>query len=85
MVYVDDAKLKFGRMTMCHMIADTTDELVAMADKLGVARKWIQAAETYREHFDVCVTMRAKAVAAGAVEITQRDLGIMLRARRLAG
>ena len=60
MVYVDDAKLKFGRMTMCHMVADTTAELLAMADTIGVARKWIQGAGTYREHFDVCLAMRAR-------------------------
>lgn len=85
MVYVDDAKIKFGRMTMCHMIADTTAELLSMADTIGLDRKWIQDAGTYREHFDVCLSMRAKAVASGAEEITQRDLGLILRARRLAG
>jgi hypothetical protein len=27
---------------MCHMWADTLDELMAMADRIGVARRWIQ-------------------------------------------
>ena len=41
-VYVDDVEHSFGQMLMCHMWADTLDELMAMVDKIGVARKWIQ-------------------------------------------
>lgn len=80
-VYVDDMRAPFGRMTMCHMVADTHDELVAMADRIGVARKWIQKAGEAEEHFDVCLSARAKAVAAGAVEIRWRDLPTWLRER----
>ena len=82
MVYVDDARLPFGRMTMCHMVADSTAELLAMADAIGVKRKWIQSAGTHREHFDICLAKRSLAIKAGAVEITQRDLGRMLIKRR---
>ena len=42
-VYVDDMRANFGRMKMCHMIADTIDELHTMADRIGVARRWFQA------------------------------------------
>ncbi len=38
-VYVDDMEAEFGNMIMCHMIADTHDELIAMADAIGVDRK----------------------------------------------
>ena len=82
MVYVDDARLPFGRITMCHMVADSTAELLAMADAIGVKRKWIQSAGTHREHFDICLAKRSLAIKAGAVEITQRDLGRMLIKRR---
>lgn len=74
-VYVDDMKAKFGRMIMCHMAADTEQELHAMADKIGVARKWYQG-----DHYDVCLAMRAKAVEFGAKEITWMQLGCKARA-----
>lgn len=73
-VYVDNMRAKYGRMTMCHMIADTTSELLAMADAVGVQRKWIQRVGTHEEHFDVCLDKRRRAVERGAIEITQREL-----------
>ena len=85
-VYVDDMHLspmgRLGRMKMSHMIADSTDELLAMADRIGLARRWLQAAGTPREHFDVSMCLRKKAVAAGAVEITMRELAMRCRERR---
>ena len=81
-VYVDNMQAQFGRMKMCHMIADSTEELLAMADRLGVARKWIQSAGTAREHFDIAMSKRALAVEAGAVEVTMKELARMTRARR---
>lgn len=69
MVYVDDMYATFGQMKMCHMLADTTRELNAMADRIGVKRKWIQNPGTYLEHYDICMSKRKLAVAAGAKEI----------------
>jgi hypothetical protein len=83
-VYVDDMQAPFGRMVMCHMVADSTEELLAMADRIGVQRKWIQKAGTHHEHFDIALSKRAAAVAAGAVEITSSQLGRMLIAKREA-
>jgi hypothetical protein len=73
-VYVDDMRAPFRRMIMCHMAADTTDELNAMADKIGVQRKWIQYPGTWKEHYDICLEMRAKAIQFGAVPITKLQL-----------
>jgi len=85
-VYVDDmhkvAMGQLGRMKMCHMIADSTDELLAMADAIGVNRKWIQFAGTPREHFDIASSKRALAVQQGAIEITMRELAMKTRAKR---
>ncbi len=74
MVYIDSVNLPFGRMIMCHMVADTKDELLSMADKIGVSRKWIQKEGTHHEHFDICLSKKAKAIKLGAKEITFREM-----------
>ena len=56
-VYVDDMRANYGRMVMCHMIADTDAELHAMAAKIGVQRKWWQSPEkTSGSHYDIAIT-----------------------------
>lgn len=82
MVYVDTMEAQFGRMTMCHMIADTTEELLEMADKIGVQRKWIQYPGTYREHFDIAKGKKALALMNGAKLITWTEYGRMVHARK---
>lgn len=81
-VYVDNMQAPYGRMVMCHMLADTSDELHAMAERIGVARRWVQYPGTAKEHFDICQSKRAKAVAAGAVEIDVRDMARIVRQKR---
>ena len=81
-VYVDDMEAPFGRMIMCHMIADTDDELHAMATRIGVARRWHQAPPKHDSHYDIAKTKRALAVANGAVEISLRQLAAMSCYRR---
>lgn len=65
-----------------HMVADTSEELLAMADKIGVQRKWLQKAGTHHEHFDIALTKRKRAVEAGAKEVTRLELGKIIRAKR---
>ena len=62
-------------MVMCHMTADTHRELVAMADRIGVQRKWIQHRGTWEEHFDICKSKRELAVRCGAIELDKRAAG----------
>ena len=81
-VYVDTMRAAFGRMVMCHMIADSREELDAMADAIGVQRKWIQHAGTHLEHFDVSLTKKAAAIQRGAIEISMRELAAKCRAKR---
>lgn len=85
-VWVDDMWStpmgRFGRMKMSHMIADSRIELLRMADRIGLSRRWLQHPGTHNEHFDVSLDMRRRAVEAGAVEITMRELALRIRARR---
>lgn len=67
-VYVDNMRHRLGRLVFCHMLADTESEMHAMASAIGVARRWYQG-----DHYDICLKMRARAVAHGAVEITMRE------------
>lgn len=88
MVVIDDMHLtpmgRFGRMKMCHMLADTDEELLVMAERIGVARRWHQYPGQHpRSHFDIAMSKRALAVAAGAVEITMRQTGHITMRRRL--
>ena len=82
-VYVDSMRARFGRMVMCHMMADTSEELHMMADRIGVARRWVQHAGTHREHYDIVLSKRALAVRYGAVELDAHALGELLRRRRM--
>lgn len=75
-VFVDNMEAPYRGMLMCHMIADTTEELLEMCDKIGVQRKWIQDYGTAREHFDICISKKKKAIEFGAVEITMRELAL---------
>lgn len=85
-VYVDDMKAAYGRMVMCHMLADTDDELHAMADRIGVSRRWWQSpAKTSGSHYDIALSKRALAVRAGAVEITWLQASAMNLRRRITG
>lgn len=85
-VYVDNMRAPFGRMFMCHMIADTDDELHAMADRIGVARRWWQSpAKTSGSHYDIALSKRKLAIDHGAIEIDARQLAAMNTRRRLTG
>lgn len=81
-VYVDDMEAKFGRMIMCHMMADSKEELLAMVDAIGVNRRWIQKEGTIYEHFDVSLSMKRRAIDRGAVQLTRRELYMKMREKQ---
>lgn len=85
-VYVDDMEAVYGRMKMCHMLADSDEELHAMAARIGVAQKWWQSPlKTSGSHYDIALTKKALALAAGAKAITYREAGAMNTRRRATG
>lgn len=82
MVYIDNFDAPYGNMTMCHMVADTTQELLDMVDRIGVKRKWVQYPGTPNEHFDICLAKKKLALSAGAMEISARDYARFVNARK---
>ncbi len=75
-VYVDDVRHKYGNMIMCHLWADSEEELLAMVDTIRVDRKWIQGHPTLSfgkhksaswVHFDIAQSKKALAIRAGAI------------------
>lgn len=80
-VYVDAGLYPYGRMVMCHMAADTVEELHAMADEIGLKRRWLQDSKR-RPHYDICKQMRVEAVRAGAIEISSKEMVLLLRRLR---
>ncbi len=76
-VYVDNAKIAFGRMKICHMMADTPEELHGMAEKIGMIRNWFQDKRV--PHYDVCMKRKALAIKSGAIEINRRQTVELMR------
>lgn len=96
MIYIDDMnhKASVGRHSSkrwFHMISDPPDddELKNFAARIGLNPKHIQSkrrGKFIESHFDVTAGMKKKALAAGAQQITARDLVLkMLAVRRLRG
>jgi hypothetical protein len=84
-VYVDSMRAKFGRMVMCHMIADSDEELHAMANRIGVRRHWHQAPPKHDSHYDIALSKRAMAIQHGAEAITWLECSAMVLRRRATG
>ena len=77
-VYVDNLNAQYGRMIMCHMMADSLDELHQMADKIGINRKWFQNKPRF-PHYDIAKSKKALAIQHGAVEVTPQQLVTIMR------
>jgi len=89
-VYLDDwrqpARLGPVDDRWSHLVADTDEELHAFAARLGMKRAWFQHKEgrPHQAHYDVPERSRRVALELGAVPITWRQLGRMIRLRRSA-
>lgn len=70
-VYVDTAIHPLRGRLMCHMFSPDLDELHAMADLIGMQRRWFQNPATMTvswPHYDIDETLRSLAVGFGAIE-----------------
>jgi hypothetical protein len=65
------------------MIADTIPELKAFAVSIGMHEQWFQPKSS--PHFDLTEELRARAVAAGAVELDRRAFVTKLQELRANG
>ncbi len=72
-VYVDTMQAPFKGMLMCHMIADSEEELHAMAAAIGMQRKWYQG-----DHYDISMERKQLAIEKGAREIGRRELAALV-------
>lgn len=68
------------KYVMCHMVADTDEELFEMVDKIGVSRRWHQG-----DHFDITQSKKRIALQLGAVPIPLRTLALMMAVKRKTG
>jgi len=59
------------------MIADTEAELHAMAERVGLRREWYQG-----DHYDLHPATRTRALAAGAKEMSTREMARRVCAER---
>jgi len=76
-VYVDKPIHKYRRMIMCHMMADSIEELHEMADKIGINRKWFQPKSS--PHYDVCTSKRKLAIMNGAEEADRNKIVMLIK------
>lgn len=69
-VYVDDAVHPWRGRRWAHLLADTLDELHAMAALLDIPRRAFQDKRS-GAHYDVPADLRERAIALGAVPISR--------------
>jgi len=88
-VFVDDWRqpATVGRVEgrWSHLVGDDEAELHAFALRLGLRRAWFQEhpGRAYRDHYDVTDALRMAAIELGATPVTWRDMGRLMRQRRV--
>lgn len=75
-VYVGVPMWPYRNWIMCHMFADTEEELDDMADKIGLLRSWKQCNKERKAgtvgaliHYDIAESKRALAIKNGAIAL----------------
>ena len=78
-VYIDNFQAAYRNMIMCHMIADTLNELHDMAEAIGIHRRHFQNKNRHHPHYDICRSKRELAIKLGAIELDCRELVLKLK------
>jgi hypothetical protein len=75
-VYVGVPMWPYLNWTMCHMVADTEEELDEMAKKIGLRLAWKQGNEERKKgtvgalvHYDIAESKRRLAISNGAIAL----------------
>jgi hypothetical protein len=74
-----DAGLRYTEF--CHLLADSRDELHAIAAAVGMPR-WTFQDHPWRWHYDLPEHLRPRAVELGAREVTMHVVGALLKQRK---
>lgn len=86
MVYVDDMRARFRAMTCCHLLADTDEELHALAAQLDLQRGWHQQPpHASYSHYDLAWSKRRLAIRLGAQAITWDQASAMVARCKATG
>lgn len=87
-IYVDRAIWERWDRHWCHLLADDedADDLHAFAAAIGCKRQRFQSKprRPWVDHYDIDEERRAKAVAAGAIELTRREVCELVARKRAA-
>ena len=67
-----------------HLYADSDEELLAFAKRIGLKKRWAQKLGTPKAHFDVTRRKRTEAIAVGAIELPRGDESALILARIMA-
>lgn len=77
-VYVDDAVTLWRGQRWAHLMADTLEQLHAMAAQLDIPRRAFQDKRS-GAHYDVSAALRERAIALGALPISRHVDRVLVR------
>ncbi len=76
------ARVRGKSVLSAHLMASTTDELIAFAARIGLREEWIQYRGERKEHFDLMGQAKCdQALAAGAEMVDRRTFVERMNAR----
>ena len=85
-VYVDSPIWERWERRWCHLLADDEHELHVLAVAIGCRRERFQtkSRRPWVDHYDIDEERRAKAIAAGAIELTRAEVVALVARKRAA-